>query len=149
MILLLGLVVLGFAFYEVYLRKDLHTDEWPQAPNPAVYALAVAIATAENSGAENNPGSLTAGDVRSEFITGQFNSAGVVNIDTLQHGIEALYTKLSRIFSGESSVYSTDMSISDFAHTYTGGENEEGWANTVAGELGVSPDTSLGEINGG
>ncbi len=109
-------------------------------------ALANAIAKAEGGGsANNNPGSLTAGDVPSDSIVGTFNSAGVVIIDSLENGWNYLYRKLNNILSGNSNVYSPDMTISQFAQTYTGGDNATGWANTVANQLGVTPDTTLAE----
>lgn len=112
--------------------------------NDFTTALANAIATAENSPASsNNPGSLGAGDVASENIVGRLNSAGVVLIDTIENGWTALRNKLDNILSGNSNVYSPDMTISQFAQVYTGGDNADGWASTVANKLGVTTDTTL------
>jgi hypothetical protein len=111
-----------------------------------VSALANAIAKAEGTSATaNNPGSLTSGDVPDDSILGIFNSAGVVIIDTLENGWNFLKNKLQNILDGNSSVYSPNMTISEFAQTYTGGDNADGWANTVANELGVSTDTTLAQ----
>lgn len=119
-----------------------------------VSAFANAIAKAEGtSSTANNPGSLTAGDVPDDSILGVFNSAGVVIINTIENGWNFLKNKLQNILDGNSTVYSPDMTISEFANTYTGGDNADGWANTVAGELGVSTDTTLAQAeaqyNGG
>jgi hypothetical protein len=118
----------------------------PGSGNSFIDALANAIANAEGSDPSiNNPGDLTAGDVPGSNITGTFNSAGVVIIDTLQNGWNALYTKLQSIMSGNSTVYSPDMTISELAQTYTGGDNADSWASSVAQSLGVSTDTTLSD----
>ena len=109
-------------------------------------ALANAIAKAEGTAPfANNPGSLTAGDVPAGNITGTFNNAGVVIIDSIENGWSFLKDKLDNILTGGSSVYSPDMTISEFAQTYTGGDNADGWANSVANSLGVTPDTTLAD----
>lgn len=148
---LVGIAVLFFILYEEFMTKNL--DAWPAAPSVGIGALARAIAVAENSPTDwNNPGSLTAGDVPSDQITGVGNSAGVVTIDTLENGVNALYNKLARIANGQSSVYSSDMSLSDFAGTYTGASGDvlRNYADTLSQETGASPDTSLSDVlNGG
>ena len=147
--ILIGAGVLLFFAYEVYGAKLM-----TQPTTDFTSALANAIAKAEGtSPSANNPGSLTAGDVPSESIIGEFNSAGVVLIDTIENGWNYLNAKLRNILSGNSSVYSPSMTISEFAQKYTGGDNAEGWANTVSSQLGVTPDTTLAEaeaqFNGG
>jgi hypothetical protein len=118
----------------------------PGSGNSFIDALANAIADAEGSDPSiNNPGDLTAGDVDASNVTGIFNNAGVVIIDTLENGWNALYTKLQNIMSGASSVYSPSMTIAQLAQTYTGGDNADGWAQTVADDLGVSTDTTLAD----
>lgn len=117
-----------------------------QTPTNFIQALANAIAKAEGANPSiNNPGDLSSGDFPAAHVTGIFNSAGVAIVDTLENGWAALYNKLSNIFSGNSAVYSPSMTISQFAQTYTGGDNAQAWANTVAGELGVTPDTTLAD----
>lgn len=114
--------------------------------NDFISALSTAIANAEGSNPDiNNPGDLTTGDVPAEQTTGVFNSAGVAIIDTIENGWTALRNKLENIFNGNSSVYSPDMTISEFAQTYTGGDNADGWAQSVADSLGVTPDTTLAD----
>src|SRR5258707_11559350 len=96
MVWIVGIVVLLFFLYEEFMTANL--SNWPAAPSPGIGALARAIAIAENAPAVwNNPGSLGAGDVPSEQIVGIGNSAGVVMIDTLDNGVNALYNKLARI----------------------------------------------------
>lgn len=135
----------GIIVYLVY--EFLIAPQMSNSGGDFVTALSNAIAKAEGgtSNSTNNPGSLTAGDVPSDSITGVFNSAGVVIIDSIENGWAALTNKLNNILSGNSSVYSPDMTISDFAQTYTGGDNADAWANTVASQLGVTPDTTLAE----
>lgn len=107
--------------------------------------LMLAIAGAEGSNPEwNNPGDLT-----EDFgfpTTGTANSSGVLIFDTLNHGWGALRAQIGLIQSGQSSEYSSSDTISSMAQTYTGGENSDSWAQSVAQSLGVSPDTTLGEI---
>jgi hypothetical protein len=112
--------------------------------NQYVDALAQAIASAENSNtAWNNPGDLTQSF---GFATnGTVNSAGVLQFATSAGGWNALYAQIQAILDGTSR-YSLDTSISDFASGYTGGDNAAGWAATVAGALGVSTDTTLGQV---
>jgi hypothetical protein len=146
--ILIALAVAGFLAYEILMGKP-DTSNWPPAPSDAIFNLAVAIARAEGSGAVNNPGDLTAGDVPTSQITGTFNDAGVVNIDTLANGVNALYAKLQRIANGASSIYPLSLTIQQFANTYVNGSAEEetdasvGWAETVSGDLGISMDDQL------
>jgi hypothetical protein len=139
MVWIFAIAAFAFLAYEVYMNRT--------APGTGfISALASAIAKAEGSDSSiNNPGDLTSGDVPAENITGVFNSAGVVIIDTIENGWAALTKKLENIMSGNSSVYSPDMTISEFAQIYTGGDNADSWANSVAGSLGVTPDTTLSE----
>jgi len=152
-VLLLALAVASFVVYEVFNVATLNTDQWPEAPNASVRALAIAIAGAENSGAQNNPGSLTTGDVPDEYIVGTFNSAGVVNIDTLEHGVNALYSKIERIQSGQSSVFSLQLPLLNFAALYTTGDANntdspevQGYANSLSQTLGMDSDSTLDEV---
>lgn len=146
--LILGILVVAFLGYE-YMQNENSGGPGsggPTSGNPFIDALANAIAKAEGANSTiNNPGDLTAGDVPSEQVTGTFNNAGVVIIDSLENGWQALLNKLGNIMNGLSSVYSPDMTISQLAQTYTGGDNADGWAQTVASELGVTPDTTLSD----
>jgi hypothetical protein len=111
--------------------------------------LAKAIAAAEGFGpAENvptranNPGDLELGDLGNGAVGGK------TVFPTLAAGIAALRKQLAIIQNGESANYSLDMSISDMAQKWTGGDNPDGWANEVAQQLGVTPDTKLSEVIG-
>jgi hypothetical protein len=122
----------------------------PNSINPFVNALAEAIANAENVDVSaNNPGALTSGDVTAASITGSFNSAGVVTIDTLQNGWDALTAKLENIMNGLSTVFNPSMTIQQFAAMYTTGDENDtsdatnNYAQSLADSLGVSTDTTL------
>lgn len=128
---------------------------WPPPPNAAIGALAQAIAVAEGSPAAwNNPGDLTIGDSQGFALQVDSNNqpvanpAGVVRFVNLSDGVTALYRKLGRIQIGGSAVYSVAMTISQFAQEYTGGDNADSWAATVAGELGLSPSDTVGTALG-
>ena len=121
-------------------------------------ALAQAIATAEGffvSGSlpsrANNPGDLEVGDQGSGTIQQK------TIFGSLDEGWAALENQIGLIASGQSPVYnqvaqslglqdSSQLSIAQIAPTYTGGDNPNAWANTVASELGVSVDTPISEV---
>lgn len=146
----LWILIFGAGALLLYTLGDsVDTSNWPPAPNAAIGALAKAIALAEGSPSSwNNPGDLTAGDSegfpvqRNDQGNPIVNSAGVVRFASLTDGVNALYNKLLRIQNGTSKVYSQSLSLLDFANTYTGGDNASGWAQTVASELGLDPNTS-------
>jgi hypothetical protein len=143
---LLALGALFFVGYEVYVAEQNAGNGGTSSGNSFIDALANAIANAEGSDPSiNNPGDLTGGDFNPSNVVGTFNSAGVAIVDTIQNGWSALYNKLSNILNGGSSVYSPDMTISDFANTYTGGDNAASWAQSVADALGVTVDTTLSD----
>ena len=109
--------------------------------------LAAAIAHAEGFGVTgtvptrtNNPGDLELGDL------GKGTQGGKTIFATLTDGIAALRKQISIIANGQSEYYSLDMSISQMAQLYTGGDNADAWAQIVATDLGVTPQTTLGEI---
>lgn len=111
-----------------------------------VVALANAIIKAEGSNqAWNNPGDLTGGDVPQQYQTGVVNSAGVVSISDPTIGRNLLLEKLQRIMNGQSNIYSPDMTITQFAAIYTGGDHGSQWAASVASDLGVSVETTLNQ----
>lgn len=120
------------------------------SPSQFVQALADAIAKAEGANPSiNNPGDLTGGDVPQAHQTGVFNAAGVVKIDTLQNGWNALFAKLSNIMNGNSAIYSPDMTIDELSVVYTGNDNAAAWASTVASQLGVTTDTTIRQAQQG
>lgn len=111
--------------------------------SPGLDALAAAIALAENvTPSANNPGALALGDQGN----GVLNSAGVTIFATLEEGEAALVEQLTRIENGVAKYLSPNMTIAQFAVTWTGNDNPAQWAATVAQALGVSTDTTIGEI---
>ena len=89
----------------------------------------------------NNPGDL----VTPPQWSGQSGNDGpYAKFATAQDGWNALYGMLRRDLSGQSAIYSPDMTVSDFAYTYTATEQDV-WSENVAGYLGISRDTKLSE----
>ncbi len=110
-----------------------------------IKALAAAIIIAEGSPPSwNNPGDLTRSFGFSN--SGPQNSAGVLKFDTYHDGLMALYNQISMILNNTSSVYSTNTTFASLAQSYTGGDNADGWLNTVLDKLGnAAPDMTLGD----
>lgn len=83
----------------------------------------------------NNPGDLS-------------DATGIRQFATLEEGWNALYRQIDLILSGSSRVYDADMTIAEMAALYTadGPVASAAWARTVAGKLGVSPNTKLSEV---
>lgn len=82
----------------------------------------------------NNPGALKGSDGR------------LREFRTADEGWAALFDQVARMLSGRSAYYRPDMTIREIAQIYTGGDNPEGWARTVAGYVGVTPDTRLVDV---
>jgi hypothetical protein len=82
----------------------------------------------------NNPGNLTA-------TTGEIAWFG-----SAMEGWQALYSYLGRMIDGEHPAYSPSMTLREAAVIYTGNDNPEGWARTVANALGLSPNTRLMDL---
>lgn len=98
----------------------------------------------------NNPGDLTKSFGFS--TTGIANKEGVLIFATIEDGWSALYKQLGIIFDGTSRVYKTDMTIWEFAYTWTLGrpprtasENASvgGWAAAVLEEVNSATQTAL------
>lgn len=95
--------------------------------------LANAISQVENSTWPNNPGALK-------------DSAGnKLDFGSPESGYQALLDKLSFDASGQSKVYSPNMSLQDFENTYTGGDTNA--ASTLGKLLGVPTSTPLGSLS--
>lgn len=105
-----------------------------------IFALGQAVAKAEGffvTGAlpqrRNNPGDLTgAGGVVSTYATAA-------------DGWLDLYDYLERMLTGQHAAYWPEMTWRQAAEVYTGRDNAEAWARIVCGDIGVSPDSTLGE----
>ncbi|MGH9770306.1 MAG: hypothetical protein ACRD4Q_01170 [Candidatus Acidiferrales bacterium] len=115
--------------------------------NSVTSALANAIARAEGFFSEgsipssaNNPGDIEIGD------QGQGTIAGKTVFGTLDAGWNALYNQINLMLTGRSSVYDPSMTINQVAQLYTGGDQASAWANNVASALGVTPDTTLSDL---
>lgn len=102
--------------------------------------IASAIATAEGAPAStNNPGDLELGDIG----YGTFSAAGgnqITNFPDEASGESALENQINLMVSGNSSVYSPSMTLSQAGLIYSGGSSN--WANNVGAALGVDPDTT-------
>jgi hypothetical protein len=83
----------------------------------------------------NNPGSLK------DPNTGQLRA-----FSTVEEGWAALKQQVARMLEGTSAFYKPSMTIAQIAAIYTGGDKPDAWARIVAGELGVSPDTPIGDV---
>jgi hypothetical protein len=106
-----------------------------------VQKIARAIAVAERGAAEINSGTIARnnpGDIED-------GNGNLIVYPTLQDGWNALYHQVSLMFCG-SQYYDPSMSIAQIAQTYVGTSDWSNWANNVANQLGVSPDTPLSQI---
>ncbi len=81
----------------------------------------------------NNPGDLRLGDI------GYGETNGVTNFPSVDAGTAALANQVNNFYTPPSgSPYAPDQTISEIAQTYTGGDNADGWATTVAQTLGTT-----------
>lgn len=121
----------------------LSTSTMPTPPNPGVGAWAIATSLAENvSASANNPGGLALGD-RGH---GVLNSAGVTIFGSPEDGWEALFNQIEAVLSGASAYENAQMSIAQFAVTWTGNDNASSWANSVAAYFGVPTTMTVGDV---
>lgn len=104
--------------------------------------LAIAICIAERGFTElytgqimrNNPGDIKSGDGR------------IHQYPSIMDGWSALKHEIDLIFAGKSHYYNVGMTIQQLGMEWTGNDNPEAWAKTVAGMLGVSITTLLSEL---
>lgn len=115
-------------------------------PSEKVKSIAVAISRAEGFGVvgalptrTHNPGDLKLGDLGNGLVNGKTVFASDVD------GWNALYKQIQLMVSGGSSYYSPTDSWRVIAQTWVGTSDYINWLNTVTGELGVDPDSSLQE----
>lgn len=116
-----------------------------------IQRMSVGIAHAEGYGIANaiptranNPGDLKLGDRGHGTLGGKtiFESAPV--------GWSYLRAQIRLMWLDRSDYYGPDDTFRQIAETWTGGDNSEAWLATVAGDLGVGPDTTLrGYLTGG
>lgn len=117
----------------------------PMAPSPEIGQFAIAIATAEGFGdpgaiptRANNPGDLELG--------GTTLGEGVTVYPTVEDGWNALYHQLLLVRDGRSHVYRTDMTLTEFGATWSGGDPN--WTVNVARVLATSTDAIVGPLLG-
>lgn len=140
--MILALLVGAYYLLEVSGMADPGGVAGPQSSGDQfVDALAAAIAHAEGyyvplsrPNRNNNPGDISDRNIGGVVASG-VDSGGLSIFDTPQDGWTALYAKIRNILNGGSTVYSPSMSISDFAQTWTGGDNASNWAYNVSAYL--------------
>lgn len=93
----------------------------------------------------NNPGDLKLKDNPLGTIGGK------TIFQTVEEGWAALEKQIEWMLTGQSKIYSPDMTIQEVGNWYVGGKgtptaDSVAWANNVARQLGVSPDTPIGQI---
>jgi hypothetical protein len=118
------------------------TIKWRPIGDDLVDRLAYAIARAEGYFVDgslpqrlNNPGDLV------DPTTGKLRQFA-----TPAEGWDALRRQVRAMLSGMSVWYRPDMTLLEVAQRYTGGDNPQGWAQVIAEEFGVTPNTKLGEL---
>lgn len=121
----------------------------------AAQKIAAAIAKAEGSGKPgaiptiaNNPGDLVEGDLGNGTIQGKTVFASA------QEGLTALENMVSGWLTGNSRIYSPDMTISEISTWYVNGTADataasDAWASNVANALGLSVNDPLSAVQGG
>lgn len=124
---------------------------WPSGNR--VWDCCRAIAYAEgynvagsNPARLNNPGDISDGvpPYKSEYHSG----SNITVFPDANTGWQWLYTKVNRAASGNSSTYDPSQSWREIGALWAP-PNAEVWASNVARNLGVDPDSSLGDyING-
>lgn len=103
--------------------------------------LAYGISNAEGFGTpnaptitnNNNPGAL-------------FSNGASQSFSSLAEGWSALQSQIDDWLNGGSQYANPDTTILELAKSYTGNDSPETWASNVANFLGVTPDTTLGEL---
>jgi hypothetical protein len=93
----------------------------------------------------NNPGDLKLKDNPLGTIGGK------TIFQTVEEGWAALEKQIEWMLTGQSRIYSPDMTIQEVANWYVNGTaspnaDSVAWANNVARRLGVSPETPIGTI---
>lgn len=122
---------------------------------PSVQQIAQAIATAEGyllpSGQINAP---NVAPVRNNNPCDLVSGGSLAQYGSIDQGWSACYNQIGLILNDQSSVYSSDMSISDIASHWApapssscgamcAGNVPSNWAATVAAQLGLSPSDTL------
>ena len=72
--------------------------------------------------------------------------AGKTVFPSNEAGWNALYRQCGLMLSGESHVYTTDLTFLQVAAKYTGGDNPTAWAAIVSEGCGMQPESTLAEF---
>ncbi|HMD54306.1 MAG TPA: hypothetical protein VKJ65_07155 [Phycisphaerae bacterium] len=122
-------------------------------PSQPVMALAKAISVAEGFGEAgaiptlaNNPGDITDVGQNLPGDTGQRLGAGIIVFATATDGWNALYAQATRMLSGTDSLYPASDTLQAVGGVYA--NDPVGWPANVAAQLGVSINTTLGQLAG-
>jgi hypothetical protein len=155
-----GLVILGIAVVAVlyYLFQSggsiTPSESFSTSllgPSPMVQQFAQAIALAEGFNVSesipqraNNPGDIT--DVGQGFPgdTGQRIGQNIIVFDTAANGWNALYAQVQLMLSGNDPLYPASATLQQVGGVYA--SDPVNWPANVASVLGVSINTTLGEI---
>jgi hypothetical protein len=130
---------------------------WPSIgiiyPGAKIWCVCRAIARAEGANEYgsapdrlNNPGDLSKGDEHGQKVLGYLklpDGEEAIHFLTKDGGWNALYAKINNILEGHSHVYTPQMTWRQIAKEYAGDSLD--WANNVARELGVSPDSTFAD----
>jgi len=98
----------------------------------------------------NNPGDLSPGDEGGYATSGpaEFHSgSNVIHFATPDDGWNALYRKVRRIATGQSTVYDRNWTLTQIAQKYAG--DWQNWVRNVSNRLGVTPESTFAEFFNG
>jgi hypothetical protein len=120
---------------------------WPTGDR--IWDVCRAIATAEGANVAgstpdrlNNPGDISDGGLTYGFEL--HSGSSVTKFPDKKTGWQWLYSKIKNAFvDGNSSVYSADMTWTQFSQKYAG--DWQNWLANVTGELGVQQDSRVGD----
>lgn len=123
---------------------------WPSGDRIWDCCRAIALAEGYNVAGSvparlNNPGDLS--DGMNAFGAEYHSGSNVTKFPTAVTGWSWLYAKLRNALTGQSSVYSGNMTWREIGRKWAG--NSDAWTNNVSTALGVSPDSTLSDyVNG-
>lgn len=119
---------------------------WPSGDK--IWNICRAIAVAEGANKQgsnpdrlNNPGDIS--DGAGTFGFENHSGSNITTFPDKDTGWKWLYRKINNILLGNSNVYTTDMTWTQFAQKYAG--NWQPWVEIVTGRLGVTPDEKIGD----
>ena len=122
-------------------------------PSQPVMALASAISVAEGFGETNaiptranNPGDITDVGQNLPGDTGQRLGQNIIVFATVTDGWNALYAQCQRMLSGTDPLYPASDTLQAAGGTYA--NDPVNWPANVASQLGVSINTTLGQLAG-